>query len=697
MAESFVSFRKIDRFVHLRNKMRGNGENMSLFTSFNAGVSGLKSSQSGLNTTAHNFANTKTLGYTRQQNINTDMYYQTLRVTPKSTLQIGYGTTVADIRQIRDLFLDEEYRMEVGRQTFYDVHVTTEQEIEDVLGEMEGVEFSAAWLELWGTIETLSTNQEEITKRELFLSQAEAFLEKATNVYSELKDYQINLNRQIQEQVNTINKIADQIAELNEVIAKSEASGLENANDYRDARNLLLDQLAEYTAYDYYETNGQVCVRVNNSPLIDGTYVNHMKCEKMEIREYDPKCDPNSPEYEDDETKNPNINNADSKGYVLKEGSPMYTVKWEVGNSEVYDIDQAYTATDQSDVGSLLGILTARGKRFGYYTDILQATELQAVKGTPLEQKLLQEYNNTVGNCLLERVEAQFDLMIHKIVTTINDIFAPNVAVTDGEGKTYMLDEAGGVIDPFKVTITDVNGETIDLTKAKVLDVNRCPVGTDDEATPGTEVFSRKTRERYTAYEMDGPIYLSDENGDEVLDANGNPVALTKEGKDADGNPTYTLYVYNDEDEEDRGSLYTVQNLIFNEKLKSDYSYLPVHGNPAEGKTGEYDKELFHRMFASLQVKDITLDPNALAQYGVEDYYQVMVNALGTQGNVWSGILDHQISEVESIEDKRQQISGVATEEEMTFMLMYQHAYNASSRYITVIDQMLEHLIERLG
>ena len=102
-------------------------------------------------------------------------------------------------------------------------------------------------------------------------------------------------------------------------------------------------------------------------------------------------------------------------------------------------------------------------------------------------------------------------------------------------------------------------------------------------------------------------------------------------------------------------------------------------------------------MFASLQVKDITLDPNALAQYGVEDYYQVMVNALGTQGNVWSGILDHQISEVESIEDKRQQISGVATEEEMTFMLMYQHAYNASSRYITVIDQMLEHLIERLG
>lgn len=120
-------------------------------------------------------------------------------------------------------------------------------------------------------------------------------------------------------------------------------------------------------------------------------------------------------------------------------------------------------------------------------------------------------------------------------------------------------------------------------------------------------------------------------------------------------------------------------------------------GNPAEGKTGEYDYDLFHRMFASLQVRDVTLDPNALATYGVEDYYQVMVNSIGTQGNVWIGVLENQTREVEEVENKRQQISGVATEEEMTFMLMYQHAYNASSRYITVIDQMLQHLIERLG
>ena len=35
--------------------------------------------------------------------------------------------------------------------------------------------------------------------------------------------------------------------------------------------------------------------------------------------------------------------------------------------------------------------------------------------------------------------------------------------------------------------------------------------------------------------------------------------------------------------------------------------------------------------------------------------------------------------------------------EELASLLTYQHAYNAASRYINVVNQMLEHLLERLG
>lgn len=626
---------------------------MGLLTSFNAGVSGLQSSQAGLNTTAHNLANTKAPGYTRQQNINTDMYYQTFRVTDKSMMKIGYGTTISTVRQIRDKFLDDEYRLEAGRQSFYEVQYTTVLEIEDILGEMEGVEFADAWEDLWDTMQTLSTNPENITKRELFLAESEAFLEKATNVYDSLKKYQINLNTQIQAQVDAINEIADKIVVLNRQIADAEASGMENANDYRDARNLLMDELAKYTPYDAYEEYGRVTIRINNAPLVEDDRANHMKCEFIEIKEYNPA----------------------TNAYELKQGSPMYTVRWERGGlGDVYRLDSTYNETNEADIGSLPGILMARGKRFGYYTDILQK-----VSDSPADQKLLQQYNATIGSSVIQRIEAQLDLMVHKVVTAVNDAFAPNVAVTGANGTSLLIDAAG---NPISLT-TAVTG--VDLTGKKILDAYHCAVGADDDATMGTEVFTRRTSDRYQEYTLTSAIYMKD--------ADGNDVPVTKDN----GDGTYTLYVYNDEDPEELGSLYSIQNLEINPKLKANYSYLPVMGNPAAGKTGEYDWSAFKNAFETWQVKDVTLDPNALAKYGVEDYYDVMVASLGTEGKVWKGIVDHQTKMTESVEDRRQQISGVSTGEEMTFMLMYQHAYNASSRYITVIDEMLEHLIERLG
>lgn len=617
---------------------------MSLFTSFNAGVSGLQSSQAGLNTTAHNLANTKTQGYTRQQNINKDTYYQTIKTTTNSTLQVGYGTTIATIRQIRNEFLDKEYRKEVSRQTFYEVQYNTATEIEDILGETEGVEFNDVLSDIWQTVQDLSTNPESITNRKLFITQAESFLEKAQNVYSALKSYQVNLNSQIESQVTSINKIADQIAELNTKISAAEASGLENANDYRDARNLLLDQLAEYTNYDYYEdSTGQVNVRINNAPLVDESRSYHMACKNIKNQKYD-----------------------EATGtYTDIESSPMYTVVWEKnGYGEVYDINRAYSQEEETDMGSLLGILTARGKNVGVYTDIVQ---------NPTSYEL-ENYNNTTGNCLLEKVEAQFDLLIHKIVTAVNDAFAPNVDA-----------------DLTGVSGTDAKGNAMPaLTNAKVLDANNCLVGADDDETIGTEVFTRKGQgSRYTVYTVNGPVTTTDENG--------NTITLTKENVAADGTKTYSLYVYNEEDADDKNTLYTLQNLEVNSSLKENYSYLPVKGNPATGNYGTYLRTPYETILASWRKEDTALDPNALSKYGADGFYDAMVGNLATQGSVWKSIMEKQTKETESIEDKRQQIAGVSTEEEMTSLLMYQHAYNAASRYITTVDAMLQHLIERLG
>lgn len=644
---------------------------MSLFTSFGVGVSGLRTSQSGLNTTAHNLANTNTVGYTRQQNINTDTYYRTVKLNESGKLKSGLGTTVAEVRQIRDIFLDKEYRLEVSRQSFYEKQVECGQEVEDVLGETEGVEFREAMNDIWNNLQDLSTNPESVVNRELFISQTESFLEKAKDIYSAILDYQIGLNNEISVQVNKINAISDKIAKYNGLIAKAEASGVENANDYRDARNQLMDELAGFTYFTYNEdSKGMVQIYINNAPLVLETKGYHMGCEKMKIQEF----------------------NEETQEFETNKTSPMYKVVWkDNGYGEVYNVDEAYSKEKKTDTGSLLGLLTARGSGFATYKDMpvepkesdfynedgeLDDVGLEAFKVAKEEYKeSVKKYNNTTGNSILTRVEAQFDQLINGIVNMINSVFCPEIS----------LKSLGGILG------TNQDGEEITLEDGKsykILDVVNCPVGADDDATVGNELFARTGIKRYTVINLDSQVYSS-----EHVDEEGNEIGLARQNPDG----TYSLYVYNEEDESDISTMYTLDNLEINKDILANYSLLAVKANESKGMNGAYDQDIYKEMISNWGKEFAVLDPDKLTSYSFDDYYTEMVGALGTQDNIWAGKVDNQEKLTESIEDRRQQISGVSTEEELVNLLTYQHAYNAASRYINTVDQMLQYLIEKLG
>lgn len=636
----------------------------SLFTSFNTGVSGLHTAQSGLNTTSHNLANVKTKGYTRQQNIQTDRYYQNVKVAVDgSQIQTGLGTTVSAIRQIRDAFLDKEYHLETGRKAFYEKLSETSGEIEDIFGETEGMEFRNNLQSLWNVMQEMANNPEDITKRRLFVSTAESFLETAQNIYTQLNTYQVSLNKEISDQVDRINTIGETIAYYNKEIVKIEAGGVENANDYRDARNLLLDELATYTNFNYQEDEkGGIQVYIENALFVDAGVSYHLGCEKI-------------PE------------------------NGFYTVRWmDNGYGDAFDTSEAYSTERKTDVGSLRGILTARGLKIANYSDIPDQPQKEDFidnKGVFDETayKVAQNkyeaevsaYNNTTGNSIITQIQAQFDRLIHNVVTKINDAFAPNIEI---KGDQVDLGTA--------TTGTTADGEAVDMTKFtggkyKVLDVINCPVGADDHETIGTEVFSRGQIDRYQKITLNGQIYGKD--------ADGNDIPLAQKTVDADGNETYTLYLYNEENESDIDWMYTLNSMVINKELTADYSLLEVKANPELGLDGAYafGQNLFQDLLHSWDEDLGVLDPNSQASYNFDDYYTNMIGGLGIRGNDWNNMVDYQTSLAESIEDKRQQVAGVSSDEELVNMMKYQHAYNAASRYINTIDSMLETLIERLG
>lgn len=50
-----------------------------------------------------------------------------------------------------------------------------------------------------------------------------------------------------------------------------------------------------------------------------------------------------------------------------------------------------------------------------------------------------------------------------------------------------------------------------------------------------------------------------------------------------------------------------------------------------------------------------------------------------------------------AVDNQRSQVMGVSSDEELTKMIKFQNAYNASSRFINVVNEMIESMITQLG
>ena len=91
------------------------------------------------------------------------------------------------------------------------------------------------------------------------------------------------------------------------------------------------------------------------------------------------------------------------------------------------------------------------------------------------------------------------------------------------------------------------------------------------------------------------------------------------------------------------------------------------------------------------------MNPNVQTPVCFRDYYKNLVSQVANSGSVFRGIQVTQTQTAEGLFNAREQVVGVSSDEELTNMIRFQNAYNASSRYINVISEMLEHILTTLG
>lgn len=93
----------------------------------------------------------------------------------------------------------------------------------------------------------------------------------------------------------------------------------------------------------------------------------------------------------------------------------------------------------------------------------------------------------------------------------------------------------------------------------------------------------------------------------------------------------------------------------------------------------------------------LTLNPNDTKACSFKDYYKDMIGEMATYGNIYNSTATSLTGTVASVDNQRQQVIGVSSDEELTYMIKYQNAYNAASRFINVVNEMIEHLLTQLG
>lgn len=81
----------------------------------------------------------------------------------------------------------------------------------------------------------------------------------------------------------------------------------------------------------------------------------------------------------------------------------------------------------------------------------------------------------------------------------------------------------------------------------------------------------------------------------------------------------------------------------------------------------------------------------------VQSYYESLIGSMGVDSQEAIRMSENSAVLKDSVENRRQSVSAVSLDEEMTNMIKFQHAYNGSARMITVLDEMLERIINGLG
>lgn len=235
----------------------------------NSAKSGLFAQQAIIATTGNNIANVNTPGYSRRV---VDLETRG-SASSGGLIDPGSGVSIARIRRIADEFLERAMRESAGDRGNYTVQQEFMRRIEPLFA-LDGTAptIGSSLTGFFNSLNQLTQNPASLELRANVLARANDLITSLQSTYGSLASLQREADQRLATEIETVNALTSQIATLNRAITQVEASGSAVANDDRDRRAQLLEQLTEKLGVHVLEQqDGSVSVSLPNGfPLVVG-------------------------------------------------------------------------------------------------------------------------------------------------------------------------------------------------------------------------------------------------------------------------------------------------------------------------------------------------------------------------------------------------------------------------------------------
>src|SRR5579872_578074 len=221
----------------------------SLFASMSIAMRALLAQQGALETTSNNVANINTPGYSRQRPIMVES-----DPSWEGNFLMGSGVTLQGIESLRDNVLELRLDEETQQQGQLSAFLNAMRQVETLFSGNDG-EIGDTISKFFTSLDKLSTDPSSTPMRQGVLQAATNLATAFRRTASNLGSLRSNLDLSVEQDVNEINRLTGQIANLNTQVTALERLG-QDPGAFLDQRNLLIRNLSNLIDVSVIDNGG---------------------------------------------------------------------------------------------------------------------------------------------------------------------------------------------------------------------------------------------------------------------------------------------------------------------------------------------------------------------------------------------------------------------------------------------------------